>query len=218
MADRVLLIDLENVQKIDLSAVTSDVRVLVFYGVAQKKLPEELVIQAQPLGTRLTWIKISGNGPNALDFHIAFYLGQELTHRPTCECTVCSRDTGFDPLIQHLLALGHRCRRVNSLRAAVFAGAAQPPELEHDHFGRLISLLTKEKTRPTKRKGLVGKVKSWFPKLSESERSGLVQRLLGEAYVCERVTCLPHQRSPDLVCPRNVSLPGTIESCLRRWC
>jgi hypothetical protein len=54
MADRVLLIDLENVQKIDLSAVPSDVRVLVFYGATQKRLPDELVVQAQPLGTRLT--------------------------------------------------------------------------------------------------------------------------------------------------------------------
>src|ERR1041384_1793443 len=115
MVDRLLLIDLENVQKIDLSAVPSDARVLVFYGATQKKLPDDLVIQAQPLGTRLTWIKISGNGPNALDFHIAFYLGQELTTRPSSECTVFSKDTGFDPLIRHLHALGHRCCRVNSL-------------------------------------------------------------------------------------------------------
>ena len=78
MSDRVLLIDLENVQKADLSLAPSGARVLVFYGVTQKKLPEELVVQAQPLGTRLQWIKISGQGPNALDFHVAFYLGQEL--------------------------------------------------------------------------------------------------------------------------------------------
>ena len=58
MTDRVLLIDLENVQKVDLSLVPSEARVLVFYGIAQKKLPEELVVQAQPFGTRLRWIKI----------------------------------------------------------------------------------------------------------------------------------------------------------------
>src|SRR5690606_26425169 len=119
--------------------------------------PDELVIQAQPLGPRLAWIRISGNGPNALDFHIAFYLGQELALRPTSECTVFSRDTGFDPLVRHLLALGHRCRRVNSLKPA-FLTTATPSEPQQDHFGRLISLLTKEKARPTKRKGLAGKV------------------------------------------------------------
>lgn len=184
MVDRLLLIDLENVQRIDLSAVPSDSRVLVFYGATQKKLPEELVMQAQPLGTRLTWIKISGSGPNALDFHIAFYLGKELTHRSTSECIVFSADTGFDPLIRHLLTLGHRCRRVNSLKAA-FAGVSQPPESEQDPFGRLISLLTKEKARPNKRKGLAGKIKSWFPKLSEDARLALMQRLFDEAHVRE---------------------------------
>jgi len=184
MADRVLLIDLENVQKFDLFGLPSDVRVLVFYGATQKKLPDELVIQAQPLGTRLTWIRISGTGPNALDFHIAFYLGKELTHRPTCDCTVLSKDTGFDPLIRHLLEQGHRCRRVNSVKSA-FPKAMTPPESEQDHFGRLISLLTKEKARPTKRKGLANKVKYWFPKLSDDERLTLVQRLFEEAHIRE---------------------------------
>jgi hypothetical protein len=97
MTERVLLVDLENVQKIDLSQVPADARVMIFYGVTQKKLPEELVVQAQPLGARLKWIKISGQGPNALDFHIAYYLGQELASNPALECAIFSRDTGFDP-------------------------------------------------------------------------------------------------------------------------
>ena len=63
MTERVLLVDLENVQKIDLAQVPGDARVMIFYGVTQKKLPEELVVQAQPLGVRLKWIKISGQGP-----------------------------------------------------------------------------------------------------------------------------------------------------------
>lgn len=181
MTDRVLLIDLENVQKVDLSLVPSDARVLVFYGVTQKKLPEELVVQAQPLGDRLKWIKISGQGPNALDFHIAFYLGQELAHRPTSECTVFSRDTGF-PLMRHLQALGHTCSRVQSLKGAF---SERPSETDADHFKRLLVLLKKDKARPAKRKGLVGKVKSWFPKLTEDMRSGLVQRLFDESHVRE---------------------------------
>src|SRR5687768_18503685 len=101
MIERVLFVDLENVQKLDLSKIPANVRVMVFYGVTQKKLPEELVVQAQPFGNRLSWIKIAGQGPNALDFHIAYYLGRELTERPTAHCAVLSRDTGFDPLIRH---------------------------------------------------------------------------------------------------------------------
>ena len=189
MADRVLLIDLENVQKFDLSLVPSDVRVLVFYGVAQKKLPEELVVQAQPLGTRLTWIKISGQGPNALDFHIAFYLGQELICSPSSECTIFSRDTGFDPLVRHVRTLGHTCRRVHSLKLAF---SLEPRAPEADHFGRLVMLLKKERARPAKRKGLTGKVKSWFPQLTEDVRVALVQRLFDESHVQESEKALTY--------------------------
>jgi hypothetical protein len=162
MSDRVLLIDLENVQKVDLSLAPIEVCVMVFYGVTQRKLPEELVVQAQPLGTRLKWIKISGQGPNALDFHIAF--------------------TGFDPLIRHLQALGHVCRRVQSLKVAF---PDQPCAADADHFQRLIALLRKDTARPTKRKGLAAKVKSWFPKLTEDVHQALVQRLFDESHVRE---------------------------------
>ncbi len=181
MTQRVLFVDLENVQKIDVSLVPVDVRVMVFYGITQKKLPEELVVQAQPLGSRLKWIKISGHGSNALDFHIAFYLGQTLTDTPTSECAILSRDTGFDPLIRHLQMLGRTCRRVTLLKDAFPA----QNDGDADDFSRLVMLITKEKARPTRRKGLVGKVKSWFPQLTETARLALIQRLFDESGVRE---------------------------------
>src|SRR6185437_2306904 len=170
MPERIFLVDLENVQTIDLSRVPLNARIKVFYGATQKKLPAELVVQAQPLGPRLEWIKISGQGPNALDFHIAFYLGQELTASPDSECTILSRDTGFDPLIRHLVALGRTCRRASSLEEAF----STEEHIETDHFARLVTLPRKEKTRPARRKGLAGKVKSWFLHLPECERLALV--------------------------------------------
>jgi hypothetical protein len=63
--------------------------------------------------------------------------------------------------------------------------AAPPPGPEQDHFGRLMSLLMKEKARPTKRKALANKVKSWFPKLSDDEHLALLQRLFDEAHISE---------------------------------
>jgi hypothetical protein len=182
MTERVLFVDLENVQKIDLSQVPADARVMIFYGVTQKKLPEELVVQAQPLGVRLNWIKISGQGPNALDFHIAYYLGQELTKSPTLECAILSRDTGFDPLVRHLQALAHTCHRVSSLKDAF---PTPRRAAQTDHFTRLLVLLKKEKAPPIKPKSLAGKVKSWFPNLAEGERLVLIQRLFKESRVRE---------------------------------
>lgn len=181
LVERTLLVDLENVQGIDLSAVPVDAGVMIFYGATQKKLPEALVVQAQPLGSRLKWVRIAGQGPNALDFHIAFYLGQILADRPSAECVVLSRDQGFDPLIRHLQSLGRTCRRVPILKDAF----PNRQRAETDHFARLLMLLRKEKSRPTKRKGLSGKVKSWFPDLTEDVRLALIQRLFEESTVRE---------------------------------
>lgn len=184
MSDRVLLVDLENIQKVDLSKIPGDVRVLIFYGLTQKKLPEELVVQAQPFGTRLQWIKIAGQGPNALDFHIAYYLGKTLTERPQAHCAVLSKDKGFDTLIRHLHGVGQTCRRVAALKdafpAAVALVAKAAVAQSPDDFQRLVDLLKKDKARPVKRKGLEGKVKSWFAKHADADRAALVQRLFDE--------------------------------------
>jgi hypothetical protein len=182
MAYRVLLVDLENVQTMDLSRVATDVRVIVFYGATQKKLPEDLVVQAQPFGTRLQWIKIAGQGPNALDFHIAYYLGQELTQNPKTECVILSRDTGFDPLVRHLQALDRNCRRVISDKDAF---PSNEPIAATDDYARLLALLTKEKALPARRKGLAGKVKSWFPRLTADAHQKLLERLFRESRVRE---------------------------------
>lgn len=52
MIDRVLFADLENVQQFDLSLVPDDACVFIFYGITQKKLPEDLAVRAQPPGPR----------------------------------------------------------------------------------------------------------------------------------------------------------------------
>jgi PIN domain len=189
MRERVLFIDLENVQTVDVSKVPADVRVLIFCGTTQNKLPRTLVKQTQPLGSRVDWVEVSGQGPNALDFHIAFYVGQQLAQKPTSVCVILSRDTGFDPLMRHVQAIGRACRRVTSLEAAFPA----EPRAELDPFARLLMLLRKEKARPAKRRGLAGKVKSWFPELSEDARGALVQRLFDEARVRESGTVLTYE-------------------------
>jgi len=59
---RLLLVDLENVQKIDLVHLPDDVHVIVFHGATQKSFPAELVKQTQQFGYRLKWMRISGQG------------------------------------------------------------------------------------------------------------------------------------------------------------
>lgn len=103
MRTNVVLIDFENVQPQSLAALEQDhYRVFVFVGATQAKLPFEVVSAIQRMGDRAEYIKISGTGPNALDFHIAFYIGQIAAHDPTTFFHIVSKDAGFDPLIRHL--------------------------------------------------------------------------------------------------------------------
>lgn len=98
-----VLVDHENVQPTDLNLLDrEDVRLWVFVGAAQTKLSSELAIQMQAMRERADYVRISGNGSNALDFHIAFYIGQLAGVDPRGFFHIISKDTGFDPLVQHL--------------------------------------------------------------------------------------------------------------------
>ena len=98
-----VLIDYENVQPEVLPGLDADhFKVLLFVGANQAKLSFDIVSAMQRLGTRAEYIKIAGNGSNALDFHIAFYIGHLAAQDQTGYFHIISKDTGFDPLIQHL--------------------------------------------------------------------------------------------------------------------
>src|SRR3546814_1591730 len=71
MKTNYILIDYENVQPKNLALLEGDhFRVKVFIGSALAKLPFDLVAGMQALGSRAAYIRISGNGPSARDFHI----------------------------------------------------------------------------------------------------------------------------------------------------
>ncbi len=103
MRTNIVLIDFESVQPSSIAALEGDhYRVMVFVGATQAKLPFEVVSAIQRMGDRAEYVKISGAGPNALDFHIAYYIGKLAAQDPTAFFHVISKDTGFDPLIRHL--------------------------------------------------------------------------------------------------------------------
>ena len=108
-----VLIDYESVQPNQLELLNrSEFVAYVFVGKGQTKLSFETVSAIQDLGERAKYIKISGAGPNALDFHIAFYIGRIGATDPNAFFHVISKDKGFDPLIEHL-----RERKIFSIRS-----------------------------------------------------------------------------------------------------
>lgn len=115
MSKNLLLIDYENVHKIDLSILDDSYRAIIFVG-AQQNPPKAARNKATAHRfTRVDFHKIEGNGKNALDFHIAFHLGRTFETAPDTSCIVLSKDKGFDPLLSHLNKSGLKCRRINSM-------------------------------------------------------------------------------------------------------
>lgn len=103
MKTNYVLIDYENVQVKSLALLTGDqFRVRVFLGKSNTKIHSELAIAMQKLGNRAEYIMLESSGSNALDFHIAYYLGVLAAADPGAMFHIISKDTGFDPLVKHL--------------------------------------------------------------------------------------------------------------------
>ena len=117
MRTNYVLIDYESVQSEDVSALKQDhFRVIVFVGARQTKIPFETAAELQQMGSNAEYVKISGTGPNALDFHIAFYIGQFAEKDPEAYFHIVSKDAGFDPLLNHLKTRKIRALRVKTVR------------------------------------------------------------------------------------------------------
>jgi len=186
MSDTMLLVDFENVGRIDLAAVPDGFVVALFFGAAQKSVPKEFLKAALKLRDRFIAIDIEGQGKNALDFHIAYYLGQYLTQSAKTPCVILSKDRGFDPLIKHLGLRGFTVRRASTLREAFPSTAARrpPPGREslsvpvHEAALQWLSGGAKNR-RPRTRKALAAHLYSHFSKkIPESQVQDLIENLI----------------------------------------
>ena len=103
MRTNYVLIDFESVQPERLQLLDKEhFKIKIFVGANQGKLLFDTVAAVQRMGDRAEYVRISGTGPNALDFHIAFYLGELMAAEPDAFFHIVSKDKGFDPLVKHL--------------------------------------------------------------------------------------------------------------------
>jgi len=185
MTQKLLLVDFENVQQVDLARLDDSFQIIIFVGAAQKSIPIELVTHAQKLGSRIEWQRVDAHGSNALDFFIACQLGRVLERSPLRQCIVLSKDKGFDPLLRHLNKTGLQCTRLNSLLELDPKAAAQP---EEPNYKRVIEVLGKseKKSRPRKRKTLSQHISSIFQKkLPQAEVDRLIDILFANKMISE---------------------------------
>jgi hypothetical protein len=150
-----VLIDHENVQPADLAGLNADkVCVLVFTG-AHQKVAISLIEAVQTLGERGRFIRISGSGKNALDFHIAYYLGKLSERDPQASYVLVTADSGYDPLIAHLNAQGIATKRIAALKQTAKTGnspVAEPtPAKKVVAKKSLVITVEPEKATPAKK-------------------------------------------------------------------
>jgi PIN domain-containing protein len=117
MANLYVLVDFENVQPDLEELADAPVRVRLFVGAKQQEQRHRygLMKGLVALGGKVELIEITRSGSNAVDMHIAWYIGGLLEREPTARIHIISGDTDFDPLLEFLAARGVDCRRTKNI-------------------------------------------------------------------------------------------------------
>ncbi len=174
-----ILIDYENIQPETLLGLEADhFKVVLFVGANQTKLPYELVSAMQNLGARAEYVKIGGNGSNALDFHIAFYIGHLTVQDPGGYFHIISKDTGFDPLIQHLKRKKVAVARSKTMEDILLLKTANSKSTPEKVAAVVADLKQRGTSKPNTVKTLSNTINSLFQKqLGEDELTSLLAEL-----------------------------------------
>jgi hypothetical protein len=179
-----LFIDYENVQPESIAGLEKgNFYILLFLGANQSKLNTNLVRSLQPLGTRVEYVIITGSGKNALDFHIAYYIGERAAIEPDACFHIVSKDAGFDPLIQHLKdrnILAFRSSSTNEISILQKSSFKSLPERTSLVKARLAQM----EGKPSTVKTLSSTINALFQKtLSEDEVEMVVKDLCGKGVI-----------------------------------
>ena len=179
MATNYVLIDFENVQPRNLELLTKHpFRVYVFVGASQTKVSFDLADSMQLLGNNAKYIKISGNGQNALDFHVAYYVGELAAKDPDARFYIVSKDKGFDTLIDHLTKRKIRIQRVKDLVQIPLLRVSSKTSSDKKIAAIVKNLGGRGQSRPRKVRTLENTINTLFTeKLDKRELASLIKEL-----------------------------------------
>ena len=188
MKKHYILIDYENVQTKSLSvlqgAPNQEFVITVFVGANQSKIPIELVSSMQRFGDKAEYVQITGSGRNALDFHIAYYLGALTERDPKGIFHVISKDTGYDQLIKHLKTGKIDAARQRDLFDIPWLSSSNKKPANEQITAIVKNLSARGNSRPRKVKTLKNSINSLFGNKLEAERiDGLVEDLKQQKYI-----------------------------------
>ena len=149
---------------------------MIFLGANDAKIPVDLVLKVQELHAA-EYVRISGNGPNAVDFHIAFYIGRLSAEEPDAYFHIVSKDKGFDPLIKHLRSKRIRASRIDDVSKLL---RIPVPARDEDTINEILKDFSRRgPSKPRKVRTLANTIRSLFDgTLDEKKVQSLIGRLV----------------------------------------
>jgi len=205
MPTNYVLVDFENVQP-DLSMLANSAyKVKVFFGAKQQegRVPFKLFDAMLALGGNVEPVKVMRSGRNAVDMHIAYFVGRLLENEPNAVIHIISGDTDFDPLVEFLTREGVNCKRAKTITeiAKQAQAKARPPAPTKAHrnspakkphnekLAPIIKQLHSLSGKPATRKKLAQVIANYFGHhggpLTDSAIEQLIEELIRLKYVSQ---------------------------------
>lgn len=178
-----ILIDYENIQPTDLKDLNENFyKIKIFIGANQTKISIDIALAMQVFNNRAEYIQILGNGKNALDFHIAYYLGNIITKEADAYYYIVSKDQGFDPLIKFLKA-----KKINVFRVAcikdILCNKTKKPSTLLEYVDFILKNL-KKSSKPANLTTLTNTIKAAFQnKLEPTVIEEIIKELTKKKYI-----------------------------------
>ena len=186
MRTQIILVDFENVQPDLLPALAiDDVQVRVFIGPHQTRLAANTVVAMQELGDRAKYVRVSKQGPDALDMHPAFYLGELSQQFPDAFFHVVAKDRDYDSLLDHLKSRGIYSAKAPELASIPLFKRALAIKPEEQIGAAADWLVERAGNRPATLKTLKNSLKkvAFAERLSETEIDAVVAGLVAQGYI-----------------------------------
>ncbi len=196
-----VFVDFENVHHVDTTLFeTKAVSLTILMGARQTKLDAALVEQLIAHAASVQLVRLTSSDKNAVDFALTYYLGRAVLADPTAYFHIISKDTGYDPLIEHLRSRHIRVRRHDDYTTLTFTSSPKvsavdpspakpsiPPTAANSTAGGadeqlnvFVERLRKHpNNRPKKKKTLLSHLKASLNKDgSEAEAARLLEKLI----------------------------------------
>ena len=180
-----VLVDFENVQPKDIGLLKDGpFKVKVYLGPNQSKIPISLAAALQSLGENAEYIVLETAGNNALDFHIAYYIGVLSALEPNAFFHIISKDSGFDPLLKYLKSKKVFAHRSTCIADIPYFKPVLPAAPEAQVEAVVADLIRRKASKPRTQKTLLSTLHALFKKeLSEQQLAALFAALCKRGFV-----------------------------------